>query len=66
MCRQAYPACPFTITLPFGITIPDPFKCEPWDKEKQECFNIAFTYFIGVEVGGSRRYNERQSDYCLP
>ena len=66
MCRRAYPACPFTITLPLGITIPDPLRCPAWNDEKQECFGVAFTYLVGVEFGGFSQYNVRQNDYCRP
>jgi len=65
-CREAYPAtCPYTITGPFGGSIPDPVICPLWLAEKSRCFSFALVYYGGVEAGGKGAYDDRQAQYCL-
>lgn len=64
-CREAYPSkCPYTITGPFGGSIPNPVTCPLWQSEKNRCFSLASTYHTGLRVGAGSAYEERQGQYC--
>lgn len=64
-CREAYPStCPYTITGPFGGTIPDPVICPLWLAEKSRCFSLAFDYHAGLRAFAKPAYVDRQGQYC--
>lgn len=68
VCFEAYPEaiCPHTIPGPFGTRILNPVLCPLWRDEKTRCYQDAREYRVGLRVFGGPRFNDRQSEFCLP